>query len=275
MVLHRELGVEIPPPFLPDSSNAGDLAKTKGKRAASIYPTSEALVVALRHAGEEIQQQETAKNLGDVLGRRLKSLESEHAGGDKVAQEARQAKLTDLKKQREVMDEQRKDELRKQITEEVAVAPAKANDKERVEKRVGQQHVREAQEADMQHAKELRFEEAQVAYVEAYRKYDKKFTSNKPDDLIAVTRPPLLAFWGAAKELKRLYGVMVKARESAASEDDNKKIQKNLAGKVVKFKDSEVGLKPKAAEVLGWANEAEERAAAIKRGKIDAEVDKM
>ena len=71
-------------------------------------------------------------------------------------------------------------------------------------------------------------EEAQVAYVQAYREYDPKFTKNKADDLIAVTRPSLFAFGSAAKELKRLYGVMVKARENMASEDDKKKIQENL-----------------------------------------------
>ena len=131
-------------------------------------------------------------------------------------------------------------------------------------------------ENDRQRAKESRAEEAQTAYAQAYREYDPRFTKNKPDDLIAITRPPFFSlFSSAAKELKRLYGVMVKARENMASEDENKRIQENLGGREIKFKDSEVGLKPGTREALRWSNEAEERAAEIKRGKTDAEVDKI
>lgn len=75
-------------------------------------------------------------------------------------------------------------------------------------------------EDDRRRAKELRAEEAQAAYVQAYRAYDPQFTKNKIDDLIAVTRPPFLALSSAAKELKRLHGVMVKARENVISEDE-------------------------------------------------------
>ena len=62
-----------------------------------------------------------------------------------------------------------------------------------------------APESGNQRAKEVQAEKAQAAYVRAYREYDPKFTENKPDDLVSVTRPPFFAFGKAAKELKRLH----------------------------------------------------------------------
>ena len=56
--------------------------------------------------------------------------------------------------------------------------------------------------------------EAQTAYVKAFREYDPRFTTSKPDNLIAKTKPPFFSFGKAARELKRLYGAMVRAEES-------------------------------------------------------------
>lgn len=72
------------------------------------------------------------------------------------------------------------------------------------------------------------FEKAQATYAQAYREFDPKFTKNKSNDLVAVTRPPFLAFGAKAKELKNLYQAMDTARKNAASEADEAKIKKNL-----------------------------------------------
>ncbi len=70
-------------------------------------------------------------------------------------------------------------------------------------------------EIEQRYAKESRlYTEAKIAYVRAYREYDPSFTTNKPDDLVAEAKPPFFAFGFAAKELKRLYGVMVQAGEN-------------------------------------------------------------
>lgn len=69
-------------------------------------------------------------------------------------------------------------------------------------------------ESNQQRAKESRAGEAQVDYVKAYKEYDPRFTKNKSDDQIARTKPPFFAFGKAARELKRLYGVMVRAEDS-------------------------------------------------------------
>ena len=85
-----------------------------------------------------------------------------------------------------------------------------------------------AVEIDRQYVKESQVEEAQAAYVRAYREYDPKFTENKTDDLLAVTRPPFFAFGAKAKELKNLYNALDLARKNAASESDEERIRKNL-----------------------------------------------
>ncbi len=112
-------------------------------------------------------------------------------------------------------------------------------------------------ESDLQSMKESRAEEAQTAYVKAYREYDPRFTKNKPDDLIAVTRPPFFAFGSAARELKRLHGAMVKARENRASRDDSKKIKENLAKSKIRFND-EAGLTPEARKAIKLSARKEE-----------------
>ncbi len=113
-----------------------------------------------------------------------------------------------------------------------------------------------------QSAKESRAEEAQRAYVKAYREYDPGFTTNKADDLVAVTRPPFLAFGKAAKELKRLNGLMVQAREKMASEDE--KIQETLGENKRKPKISEGGLKSETREALAESNEVDELVETLK-----------
>ncbi len=66
----------------------------------------------------------------------------------------------------------------------------------------------------LQPARESESETAQTAYVKAYREYDPRFTTNKPDDQIAKTKPPFFAFGKAVRELRRLHGVMVRAEDS-------------------------------------------------------------
>lgn len=117
-------------------------------------------------------------------------------------------------------------------------------------------------EIDRQYAKELRAEEAQAAYVQAYKEYDPKFTKNKTDDLIAVTRPPLFA----GKELKRLYAVMEKARTSMASE----------AGRTVEFKaDQKTGLSAEVKKELESSNKRDELLTGRKGKKTATEVDEF
>ena len=102
---------------------------------------------------------------------------------------------------------------------------------------------------DMQPFKETWSDDAQDAYVKAYREYDPRFTNGKSDDLIAVTRPPFFSFGKAARELKRLYGVMVEARKNRNSEKDSKKIRENVAKSGVKFH-NEGGLPSETREAL-------------------------
>ncbi|TSC83986.1 MAG: hypothetical protein G01um101413_789 [Parcubacteria group bacterium Gr01-1014_13] len=81
-------------------------------------------------------------------------------------------------------------------------------------KKIQAERVRAEAEADRQQAKESRSDEARTDYVEAYKKYDPRFTKNKSDDQIAKTKPPFFAFGKAVRELKRLYSVMLRAEDS-------------------------------------------------------------
>ena len=138
-----------------------------------------------------------------------------------------------------------------------------------------------AEEERMWRARETRAEDAQKAYVKAYKEHDPKFTQKLDDEVIAVTSPPIFSFFSkTGRELKRLYNEMLKARKSVAGSVENQRIQKSLAKELaekgkISFKDTEIGLKPEAGEALRWSAEAEERAAEIKRGKADAEVDRI
>jgi protein phosphatase len=120
------------------------------------------------------------------------------------------------------------------------------------------------QEADVrQQAKESRAEEAQAAYVKAYKEYDPKFTKKLDnDDAIAATRPPrsLFSVFGLSKkikELEALYNVMVKAIENRASRDDGKKIRENVARSGVKFQ-NEGGLPPETRKAIADSARKEE-----------------
>ncbi|MBI2037928.1 MAG: hypothetical protein HYT15_03315 [Candidatus Magasanikbacteria bacterium] len=77
-------------------------------------------------------------------------------------------------------------------------------------------------------------EEAQKAYVEAYRKYDQGFTKGKPDDLVALTKPSIFAFGAQGKNLKKLYKEMEKLRTIAARTSEDNKIAGNLISSEVK-----------------------------------------
>ena len=114
-------------------------------------------------------------------------------------------------------------------------------------------------ESEQQRAKESRAEEAQAAYVKAYREYDPGFTKNKSDDLIAVTKPPFLAFGSAARELKRLHGAMLKAGENRASEADAENIRKNQGKIHEEFKNRELVYGPAVEALKRVAQEEEEK----------------
>jgi hypothetical protein len=104
------------------------------------------------------------------------------------------------------------------LVERAAAKTANEEDKksnERTQKDVaGWAILNQKVEADRQKAKESRSDEAQTDYVEAYKKYDPRFTKNKSDDQIAKTRPPFFAFGKAVRELRRLHGVMLRAEDS-------------------------------------------------------------
>jgi hypothetical protein len=303
------------------------------RRDRSIYKGSAQFKKALTEAGLAIQAEKNKKNLGPILGKRLKELEAEHAGGDDVARSAREANLADLKIMRAKEAEEEAKRLRAQLSsaggkeievvdediieqqkipssriitsEEIPIVSGEISFEGKLKKRETNQNVisrhlyEAAKYSDIKAAEEARIakeedriwdarksraDEAEKAYAQAYREYDPKFTKDKDDELIIMTRPPrsLLSVFGLSKkikELEELYVAMVKARKSAADSVENQRIQKNVADKVAKegriiFKDT-AGLKPGAKEVLRWSNEAEERAAEIKRSKSDAEVDKI
>ena len=109
------------------------------------------------------------------------------------------------------------------------------------------------------------FKQAQAAYVEAYKKFDPKFTEGKPHALIAVSRPPLFAFSSTAKELKSLFRALNIARKNAESEDDEENIRKNLAGVRAKTPVNKEGLSAEARSVLKKSAEEEEKAGAVKQ----------
>jgi hypothetical protein len=105
----------------------------------------------------------------------------------------------------------------KPITSEQApVVSGEINNEYVLEKRVTNKNVisRASHEAKKLKAQESRSNEATTDYVEAYKKYDPRFTKNKSDDQIAKSKPPFFAFGKAARELKRLYVVMVRAEDS-------------------------------------------------------------
>lgn len=102
--------------------------------------------------------------------------------------------------------------------------------------------------SDLQPLKESRSGEARVAYVKAYREYDPRFTTNKPDNLIAKTKPPFFSFGKAARELKRLHGVMVRAEESSVgglTPEARKAIVDSARKEEEKFIESNKDLAPK------------------------------
>ncbi len=103
-------------------------------------------------------------------------------------------------------------------------------------------------EMGRQQAKESRAEEAQAAYVKAYREYDSRFTKNKSDDLIAVSKPPFLTFSSAGRELKRLYVVMENSRKNREGEDDGRKIKENVGKIREEFKNRELAVGPKVID---------------------------
>lgn len=121
-----------------------------------------------------------------------------------------------------------------------------------------------------------RAEEAQAAYVKAYREYDPRFTKNKSDDLIAASKPPFLAFGSAAKELKKLHGVMIKALENMGEEEGVENIRKNR-GKIIEgFKEEkrELAFKPLVEAYKQSAKEEEERFIEKNKGLAPTEEEK-
>lgn len=109
------------------------------------------------------------------------------------------------------------------------------------------------------------FKKAQAVYVKAYREFDPKFTENKPDDLVAVIRPPWLGFGAKRKELKNLFAAMNRARKNLASEEDQTKIEANLSAARAGFNRSARPLDPERRAALLASAKAEEEATGLKR----------
>lgn len=112
-------------------------------------------------------------------------------------------------------------------------------------------------------------EQAQKAYVDAYRAYDAKATKDKSDDLVAMLKPPFFALSRAARELKQLYASMTERNKVLLAQDQ---IGKNLAvSDLVKPK---AGLRPDLAVAAAESNRREESMISARQQKINAEVDK-
>ena len=267
--------------------------QSNSQRAESIYNKKPAeFGKDLTEAGLKIRDQEAKKNLGPIFGERLKQLRAKHAGGEEEIEVTDE----DIIKEQEIPSSQiitsektpivsgeisaegelKKRETNKNVISRSLYEAAKYSDiKAAEEVRIA------AEEERMWRARETRAEDAEKAYVKAYREYDPRFTQKLDDERIAITRPPFFSFFSkAGGELKRLYNEMLKARKSVAGSVENQRIQKNVAKELaekgkISFKDTETGLNPGVREALRWFAEDEERAAEIKRGKADAEVDKI
>lgn len=125
--------------------------------------------------------------------------------------------------------------------------------------------VRRKSDEFMAQSEELEiFKQALSAYAEAYKKFDSKFTKDKPNSLIALIRPPLLAFSAPAKELKRLYKALNIARKNAEREGEEEEIRKNLDVARTKPVINKEALPMKARKELAASSEAEEEAARAK-----------
>lgn len=116
-----------------------------------------------------------------------------------------------------------------------------------------------AVEINPQYANELKAVESEEAYVKAYKEYDPRFTEELDDETIIVTRPPWLAIGKAARELKRLYGVMLEARKKMAGEFSlEPKTKEALSASAKESALSEAGLSAEAKAALAETNEVDE-----------------
>lgn len=129
---------------------------------------------------------------------------------------------------------------------------------------LGKKVRRKSDEFMAQSEAQVVFKQALVDYAEAYKKFDPKFTKNKPNALIALTRPPFLAFSAQAKELKLLYKALNIARKNAEREDDEEKIKQNLAVARTKPITNKGALPAEARAALAKSAQAEEEAIGVK-----------
>lgn len=130
-------------------------------------------------------------------------------------------------------------------------------------------YQKEKPQVDAKRLKEVAAEEAQRRYVRAYREYDPSFTTNKADDLIAITRPPFLAFGAGARELKNLYKKMAQAREDAASEASLEPQTREALSSMAKQNVGKEALAPQSArEALKRAAKEDEESIAPGNRKI-------
>lgn len=112
-------------------------------------------------------------------------------------------------------------------------------------------------------------EQAQKAYVDAYRAYDAKATKDKSDDLVAMLKPPFFALSRAARELKQLYASMTERNKVLLASDQ---IGKNLAAS--DLAKPRAGLRSDLAAAAAESNRREESTVSVRQQKINAEVDK-
>ncbi|MBP6859406.1 MAG: hypothetical protein KBC69_02165 [Candidatus Magasanikbacteria bacterium] len=118
-------------------------------------------------------------------------------------------------------------------------------------------------------------EQAQDAYVEAYRVYDPKITKDKVDDTVALLRPPFFAFGSEAKKLKKLYTLMVERNNVAAISVTPEQITKNLAASdLVKSKS---GITPELTRAATEINQEDQEVDwfANKQVGVNEEVDRL
>ena len=166
-------------------------------------PVPDELLKPPSHRRRESSSYKSGAELGAALATAGEKVESEKK--KKIALEERNKQS--LEKHRKAME--RLDERNAKILAE------RGKLKENAGPGVSWEDFNKKAEAEIrQKAKESRDNEARTDYVEAYKKYDPKFTKNKSDDQIAKTKPPFFAFGKAVKELRRLHGVMLRAEDS-------------------------------------------------------------
>ncbi len=193
-------------------SEGADKPRSSHRKESSSFKSGAELGAALATAGEQVES-ERKKKLS-LEERNKQALEKHRQAMERL--DERNAKIwqnRDKSKEKAPEEDYESYEVsvEKPVTktsEQAPVASGEIHSGYKLNKQETNKHV------ISRDSKESRSDDARTDYIKAYKEYDPRFTKNKSDDLIAKTKPPFFAFGKAARELKRLYGVMVRAEDS-------------------------------------------------------------